>query len=133
MLHFPAQASLESEQQTVRELMRLENDLAIAAARQRKTEGVAGGRQRAAGSDFAASNSPEALRLVGIYGVGKRLFAEVRSGSRAFLFLNGQPWPVGHVKGGENYRLKELAGRCVRLERHDEETVLCLPQAGGRG
>ena len=114
----------------MRELMRLENGLALEAARQRRE---AGGTAPASGASrrAAAPGSVETLRLVGIYGVGKRLFAEVRGGTQAFLFLRGQPLPVGQVDGDDVYRLKELAGACIRLVRREEETVLCLPRAGG--
>ncbi len=78
-------------------------------------------------------NVSEQPRLVGIYGVGKRLFAEVRAGERAYLYLRGQSQPIGRAMGGDDhYRLKELAGACIRLERNEEETVLCLPRAGSR-
>lgn len=116
---------------TVRELMRLESEQALAAARERRHrgQGVSSelGESVSRGSPTVAA---ESLRLVGIYGVGKRLFAEVRSGSNAWLFLNGHRLPVGHTAGAQSYRLKEVAGACVRLERDGSETVLCLPRGG---
>lgn len=110
---------------TVLDLMRLDSELALAAARQRTVQGKTAGLN--AGRSHDTVESPQ---LVGIYGVGKRLFAEVRSGSQALLFLKGHSLPVGHVGGHELYRLKDLDGACVRLERQGNETVLCLPRAG---
>ncbi|MFA7668118.1 MAG: hypothetical protein WCX93_02105, partial [Burkholderiaceae bacterium] len=119
-----------TEQITVRELMRIDSELALDAARRRRSDEGSAGRPGAAKKRAApvmASN--ESLpRLTGIYGVGKRLFAEVRSGEQAFVFMRGLSLPLGHVAGVELYRLKELAGSCVRLERKGDVTVLCLPR-----
>lgn len=112
---------------TVRELMRLDGEQALEAARKRRRAGaeVSPAGTQAVGAGGVNADTP---RLVGIYGVGKRLFAEVRSGSRALLFLKGHSLPVGHVAGHDPYRLKEMADACVRLERQGAETVLCLPR-----
>lgn len=111
--------------------MRLEGEQALADARRRRGQGlVAAGPPQDSEAMAARGSSTDMPRLVGIYGVGKRLFAEVRSGSRAWLFLNGHSLPVGHVAGEDLYRLREVAGACVRLERRGDETVLCLPRAG---
>lgn len=117
---------------TVRELMRLEGEQALAAARQRRGQGAIGDNSSSMGAAVVSgvSEGGDALRLIGIYGVGKRLFAEVRSGSQAWVFMNGQSLPVGHTAGAETYRLRELAGACVRLEHQRAETVLCLPRGG---
>lgn len=111
--------------------MRLEGEQALEIARRRRGQGGAAsvsatGLAPAAVSDRTSMAEP--LHLVGIYGVGKRLFAEVRSGSRAWLFQSGHSLPVGQVGDADVYRLKELAGACVRLERKGDETVLCLPR-----
>lgn len=118
----------QPDQVTVRELMRLESELALENARLRRQSGA----MPAVSSDQAAGTpgGRESLRLVGIYGVGKRLFAEVRGAAQAYLFLSGHRLPLGHVAAPDAYRLKELAGSCIRLERGDEETVLCLSRAG---
>jgi len=111
--------------------MRLESEQALAIARQRRKQTGAALPTSAQGqADVAGSGATQALRLVGIYGVGKRLFAEVRSGSQAWLFLNGHSLPVGHTAGAGLYRLKEVAGACVHLEQQGSETILCLPRAG---
>lgn len=118
---------------TVRELMRLEGEQALEAARQRRgRDGRAAGAPAVAGAGTpVVASATEVLRLIGIYGVGKRLFAEVRNGSHAWVFQSGHSLPVGQVSGGADvYRLKELNGACVRLERSGDETVLCLPRGG---
>lgn len=115
---------------TVRELMRLEGEQALVAARQRRGQAAGGRPAIQAEAEGGASGRADMLRLIGIYGVGKRLFAEVRSGSRAWVFMNGQSLPVGHTAGAEPYRLREVAGACVRLEHQETETVLCLPRGG---
>lgn len=116
--------TLTAEQLTVRELMQLESELALEAARRRR-DGKAV--SDAAGKLVAASvTRSEAPRLVGIYGVGKRLFAEVRSGGRGYVFMRGHNLPLGHSARDDLYRLKALDGACARLERQGEETVLCL-------
>lgn len=116
---------------TVRELMRLESEQALAAARERRHRGqgaVPGPGVEMPGASL--TEGTESLRLIGIYGVGNRLFAEVRSASNAWLFLSGHRMPVGHTAGAQAYQLKEIAGACVRLEREGTETVLCLPKGG---
>ncbi|NYT24084.1 hypothetical protein H0A73_10745 [Alcaligenaceae bacterium] len=116
----------------MRELMRLDGELALDAARRRRGEGTAAGRLGAVGKAVvpAMVSADAAPRLIGIYGVGKRLFAEVRSGEQAFLFVRGNSLPLGHVAGDGLYRLKELAGSCIRLERKGNETLLCLSRGG---
>lgn len=109
--------------------MRIESELALQAARERGKRAGAAAAVSAAVEERAGAHHP---RLVGIYGVGRRLFAEVRNGSDALLFLKGHSHPVGYSGGSPLYRLKELAGACVRLEREGEETVLCLQRAGGQ-
>lgn len=115
---------------TVRELMRLEGEQALAAARQRRGQGQAAVSPVVGKPGLPAESTDSAPRLVGIYGVGPRLFAEVRHGSQAWLFLKGQSRPVGRTNGDDLYRLRELAGNCVRLEHGGDETVLCLSRGG---
>ncbi len=117
---------------TVRELMRLEGEQALAAARQRRGQGAIGENSAPMGTAVISgvSEGGDALQLIGIYGVGKRLFAEVRSGSQAWVFMKGQSLPVGHTAGAATYQLREVAGACVRLEHQGVETVLCLPRGG---
>lgn len=128
-----ATGALSGQQVTVRELMQLDAELALESARRRRGLGAEPGsprvaKERPAGAGGAMSDE---LKLLGIYGVGQRLFAEIRSGRQRYLYLRGQPHPVGHAAAHDGYRLKSLAGSCVRLLRSDEETELCLSRPGG--
>lgn len=122
-------SEMARDQLTVRELMQLENEQALQAQRRRKSPAAAA---LAPDAGQGVASGDVSLRLVGIYGVGKRLFAEVRRGTHAFVFLKGHSRPVGHTLGAADYRLKALTGACVQLEHHGEETVLCLPGGSGR-
>lgn len=125
---------LAAEQITVRELMRLETEIALENARRRKQQGagVAGAVVASASrGGVTPGEASGSLRLVGIYGVGKRLFAEVRNGERALLFLKGNSLPLGQPQAGGQYRLKAFVGSCVRLDDHGRETELCLNSGGG--
>ncbi|MDR4124924.1 hypothetical protein [Yanghanlia caeni] len=123
--------ALAGRQVTVRELMRLDTELALEAARRRL------GRNERAASEPAArlphtladAHELEAPRLVGIYGVGQRLFAEVHVGGQRLLYVKGHPLPIGYEAATDAYRLRSLAGHCVLLERGDDETRLCLSRA----
>lgn len=116
---------------TVRELMHLENEQALAAARERRVRGgPATGRDAISAHQNKVVPAGADLQLVGIYGVGKRLFAEVRAGSQGWLFLRGHSAPVGRTALDAPYRLKEISGSCIRLEHQAQETRLCLSQAG---
>lgn len=120
-------STLTADQLTVRDLMQLDAELALEAARRRRLAGASDG---APGStprvDQTGAARAAALRLIGIYGVGKRLFAEVRAGENGLLFMKGQPNPIGYGNDPDGYRLRALEGRCIHLVRHAEETRLCL-------
>ena len=113
---------LAADQISVRELIRLETALALSQAQKKLREaslpGDAG--QRAPGQ----SSTP---RLVAIYGVGKKLAAEVRIGAETHLYMNGHPVPVGRRGADKSvYMLRAMDSACVRLERESRETRLCL-------
>lgn len=116
---------------TVRELMRLEGEQALAAAQERRRQRqFSGAHTTAAAAAGSTGVAGEELRLVGIYGVGKRLFAEVRVGSQAWLFMRGHSAPVGRTAQESPYRLRDISGTCVRLEHQAAETRLCLTPTG---
>jgi len=106
----------------VRELMRLDTALAIEQAKARL-------RQHKSGQAIA-DNSPMAqsgsLKLVAIYGVGKKLLAEVVIGQRKHVYMRGRSWAVGVKGGASDYRLLGISGSCVQLERDGEGHTLCL-------
>ena len=120
---------LATEQMSVRELMRIETDLALSQARRslrkedKKTEDKQG--------DSRISRSGS-LKLLGIYGVGKKLLAEVEIGAQAHVYMRGHAFPVGMKAGPSSYKLRGISGSCVQLERKDEAHTLCLSPATWR-
>lgn len=123
--------ALAQEYVTVRELMRLEAEQALAAARESRAQSRRASAVSSAGVPMKnVVQNHEEPRLVGIYGVGKRVFAEVRAGSQAWVFLKGHRDPIGHTAKAAPYHLREIAGTCVRLERQGAETQLCLSTPG---
>ena len=120
---------LASEQMSVRELMRIETDLALSQARKtlrkddKKTEAMEG--------DSRISRSGP-LKLIGIYGVGKKLLAEVEIGAQPHVYMRGHAFPVGMEASPSSYKLLGISGSCVQLERKDEAHTLCLPHTAWR-
>lgn len=125
-----AQEDHENDYLTVRELMRLEAEQARDAMRARRSGSNPDFHSSRGAGQAQASAGDASPRLAGIYGVGQRLFAEVRTASRAWLFLKGQSLPLGHDERSAEFRLKDLSGSCVRLERNGDELALCLPMGG---
>lgn len=106
----------------VRELMRLDTELALSASRSRLTDA-----DKRSETALALSDQPGGqLKLVAIYGVGKRLLAEVLVGSQPYVYMRGQPLPIGAKPGSRVYKLGGISGSCVQLERQDEAHTLCL-------
>jgi len=116
--------TLSSTQQTVRELMRLENLQALEEHRARQST-----RRPAMSLSVKAGDSASVhgLQLHGIYGVGNRMYAEVRSGSQVWRFKKGRAAPVGYPDDRiEAIRLVDVSGTCVHLMRQEKPEVLCL-------
>jgi hypothetical protein len=124
----PSQAeALEFEQISVRELMRLDSALALSQART-KLQGLKGSQH---GVVPGGETSP---RLQAIYGVGKKLAAEVRVGAATYLYMRGQPFPVGQRNADESvFVLREMSSSCVRLERRSQQLNLCLAARASSG
>ncbi len=148
----PGEEEFEWETQSVRELLRRDIGEALRSpSRQGGGAGQGGlarggslqGRGFAQGHGFAQgggaarggaaaarSAGPEGAgarpRLVAMYGVGRNLMAEVQVGARAFLYLRGQALPVGHAGDAAVYRLRDMNGACVQLERGEDRHSLCL-------
>ena len=118
---------LASDQISVRELMRLETALAL---KRHRTD---------AGSRPSGATEPrhEALgelastKLLAIYGVGRKLMAEVQVGGQTLLFVRGRPEAVGPGRK-HAMRLVDISGRCVELTMQGRRQSLCasLPGAG---
>jgi hypothetical protein len=116
---FAAGQDFASAQMSVRELMHMDAEL----ARQQASK-----RLRAADPqhDVSRSSGSAAPRLAAIYGVGKKLLAEVVIGSRSHVYLRGQALPVGGQAGPGTYMLRGISGSCVHLERAGDSHTLCL-------
>jgi hypothetical protein len=112
-----------SLQMSVRELMRLDADLALKHQRSRLRKENPGGEIAEAAAGQANNGS---LRLVAIYGVGRNLLAEVMIGVRPHVFLRGKALAVGAKAGPSEYLLRGISGSCVHLERQQESHTLCL-------
>lgn len=116
-----ARANIELDpidKQTVKQLMRLESERLLQSATVEKT-----------------SQSKEvtevAPHLVAMYGVGKRVVAEVLFNGRSYVYLRGQTWPVGDQVGKNQLRLLSMTSRCVHLAYQQQEHELCVPLIEG--
>ncbi|TAM90671.1 MAG: hypothetical protein EPN41_01085 [Candidimonas sp.] len=108
---------------TVRELVRVETQLALHRARQRLRD-VAGGETS---TPTAASFGVEP-RLLAIFGVGGKLLAQVKQGERLFVYRRGRALPIGMRDTPEApvFRLVGLSNTCVELDREGISLTLCL-------
>ncbi|MFW7343646.1 hypothetical protein V0R37_19135 [Pollutimonas sp. H1-120] len=123
MAHGLAAAESDSLQMSVRELMRLDADLALKHLKNRIRKENLGKEAVEAGAGLANSGAP---RLVAIYGVGPNLLAEVMIGLRPYIYLRGKALAVGAKAGPSEYLLRGISGTCVHLERQQEAHTLCL-------
>jgi|GEM_PF-4052320 len=120
-------AELEADQMTVHELMRIESDQALRAARETMAD--------AAGS----LSLPDAMqadadtRLLAIYGTGRRLAAQVLVRGKPVLYMQGLPRPVGAEKDDQAFLLRGITRTCIRLEHAGQFRTLCIhPELSGR-
>lgn len=71
----------------------------------------------------------DGLTLVAIYGVGKKLAAQVMDGTTQYLYRHGQAYPVGMPTDAPDanvYQLRGISGSCVVLARDQQAHTLCL-------
>lgn len=116
---------LAEDQVSVRELMRLETEVALRMARERANPVVA-----AVSAPVRASRSTAGEpTLAAIYGVGSALMAEVALSGETFLYRKGLALPVGTAPGPDVYLLKDISASCVELQRQDSSQRLCLTPA----
>lgn len=121
---------LAADQVSVRELMRLETQQAL----QRLRDSTAGGSRQGRGlvvsgtADIATVTASTA-RLVAIYGVGKKLMAEVRVDGRTLLFMRGRPKAIG-PGGNHAMRLLSIGDSCVEVSLSGRQKSLCAPMSG---
>lgn len=71
----------------------------------------------------------ESLYLKALYGVGKRVLAEVHWNGHEYLYLKGQAWPLGHTKQ-KTLRLVKMADRCITLAQEEQSHHLCVNVSG---
>lgn len=112
----------ESDTMDVRELMRLDTELALRATQARLDKAT---NDTSAVMTIAGAKSGQ-LKLVAIYGVGKNLMAEVLLGSQSYVYMRGQALPIGAKAGQAAYQLAGISGSCVYLKQQDDEHTLCL-------
>ncbi len=108
------------ELQSVRELMHQDLHQALQKEALKAATNLQAGR---ANSVVGAVLKPQ---LVALYGVGSALMAEVHVGNRAYLYVRGQTWPAGYAGDSGVYRLRDMNGACVQLEKDDDRHSLCL-------
>lgn len=117
---------LARDQTSVRELMRLETAQALQRLRAERQTRAGLAEQRS--TSTAGSKLSEA-QLVGIYGVGRKLMAEVRVGERTLLFMRGRLQAVGPDKT-HALRLVDITDRCVELQWGGQRQSLCAASGG---
>lgn len=118
-----AESDFIADQMSVRELMRLESAFAVKQAQARVAKASPSGLPPETGEQLARSGR---LQLVAIYGVGKKLMAEVVIDHQNHLYLRGRASAVGVKPSSSAYLLRGISGSCVQLERADEAHTLCL-------
>jgi hypothetical protein len=117
---------LAQDQISVRELMRLDTALALS---QTKDKLHSRNRTTPAVDSRGLPAHGGGLRLVAIYGVGKKLLAEVHIGSKPHVYVRGKALPVGVSADPSAFHLRGITGSCIQLERKDEAHTLCLHPA----
>lgn len=104
------------ELESVRELMRLDIERALDQRRQSSSRALVA-------ESSAVWHVP---RLVAMYGVGRKLMAEVVVGSRPYLYVRGQAHPIGHARDPDVYQLRGMTGSCIQLQNVHASHSLCL-------
>lgn len=110
-------SSFDTDRQHVYELMRLETEQLL--------------QPKPTSQSKALKTEPtDQLRLKAMYGVGKRVLAEVQWNGRDYIYLKGQTWPLGNTSSN-TLRLLSMAGRCITLAHQDQTHQLCVASPGG--
>ena len=121
---------LASDQISVRELMRLETAQALQRLRAATAKSAPEAAQLRVSSPSGGHAS--AARLVAIYGVGRKLMAEVRVDGQTLLFMRGRPEAIGPGKA-HAMRLLAISHRCVEVAMQGRRESLCAAPAGMGG
>lgn len=115
---------LPKDQMLVRELMRLDAELALS----RLQKGLSNASQeslQASSIERHQGGSHSNPKLVAIYGVGKQLLVEVSWLGQSYVFLKGKAEPVGR-NSAVALRLKSLSPRCATFQEKEQRFELCL-------
>lgn len=118
---------LAADQLSVRELMRLETEQAL--KRLRAQSSALGTRPGGHGLDPTTRSGPSAASLVAIYGVGRKLMAQVLVDGQTLLFMRGRPQAIGPGKT-HRMRLVDITERCVEITLGEQRESLCAPAHG---
>jgi len=121
---------LASDQISVRELMRLET--AQALQRMRAAAAMSAPDTPPLHVSLSSSGHAPAARVVAIYGVGRKLMAEVRVDGQTLLFMRGRPEAVGPGRA-HAMRLLGISDRCVEVAMRGRRESLCAAPAGMDG
>lgn len=107
----------------VRDLIQKENE--------RLAQGVVG--STVVSTPYTEQAQASHPKLIAMYGVGKKVLAEVDFNGQQYLYVRGQTWPVGDVKGSSQLRLIKMSSRCAHLAFQKTEFNLCVTPQGGNG
>lgn len=69
--------------------------------------------------------------LKAMYGVGKRIAAEVDFDGKSYVYLRGQTWPVGDKAGRSQLRMLAMTSRCVEMAYQEQMFTACVVPRGG--
>jgi hypothetical protein len=122
------------ETATVQELLRLDTQSALrqAMARLGVPAGVADGNRAVPTSQPRTHARPDRVQLKAIYGVGKRLAADVEINGELFRYRR-----PGAVRGGAaakgSYLLVSIDGSCVHMKKAGAARTVCLSPLHNRG
>lgn len=109
-----------THQTTIDELLRLDSQAALLAAR----KNIFGLTQHAQASAGTGAHPPESNQVLAIYGIGKILTAEVLLDSEPHVFKNSRARPIW----GPSllYRLERIVPPCVYFKKSGKAHVVCL-------
>lgn len=126
-IHAQESASTEitaqAQEGLVRDLIQQEN--------QRLAQGITGVPTQA-GAVLEREIKPQEPELIAMYGVGKKVLAEVSFKGQPYLYIRGQTWPLGDVNGSSQLRLLSMSSRCTHLAFQKTEFNLCVTPQGGQ-
>jgi len=109
-----------AHQSTVDELLRLDSQAALLAAR----KNIFGVTQSVLPSPGTDAHPAESNQVIAIYGTGRILTAEVLLESEPHVFKNSRTRPVWGPS--LQYRLERIVPPCVYLKKTGKPHVICL-------